>query len=244
MRAGLSFESDTLTIVDDVKTRRYDNTRRQERTRLTRRRVIDAARALFLERGYAATSMEAISLAADVPQATLYRLFPSKSALLKEVVDITAVGDDEPIALHERPEVLALRDEPDPTQYLAGFAHVARVVHERIEPVRRMLHSAAPVDADAAAMLAAIHQQRYTGQGIVARALLDRGALRHGLTEDEAHDIIYALMSPELRNVLMGERGWSADRYEGWLAATLRDTLLEPTPATPGTQRRPSEQPH
>jgi AcrR family transcriptional regulator len=210
-----------------VKTRRYDGTGRQERSRRTRRRVVEAARQLFLERGYPVTSMEAIGRAADVSQATLYRLFPSKSALLKEVVDITAVGDDEPVALHERPEVLALRDEPDPVKYLAGFANVARVVHERIEPVRRMLHSAAPVDPDAAAMLDVIAQQRYAGQGIVARALADRGVLRNGLTEDEAHDIIYGLMSPELRNVLISERSWTVDRYEEWLAATLCDTLLD-----------------
>jgi AcrR family transcriptional regulator len=213
-------------VSDDVKTRTYDGTRRQERTRLTRRRVIEAARKLFLERGYPATSMEAISVAADVPQATLYRLFPSKRALLKEVVDVTAVGDDEPVALHQRPDVLALRDEPDAAKYLAGFAHVARIMHERIEPIRRMLTGAAAVDPDAAAMLAAIRKQRYAGQGIVARALADRGALRDGLTVGKAHDVIYALMSPDLRNVLMSERRWSGDRYEAWLATTLCDTLL------------------
>jgi AcrR family transcriptional regulator len=212
--------------VGDVKTRRYDGTTRQERTRRTRRRVIEAARDLFLERGYPGTRMEAIAVAADVSQATLYRLFPSKSALLKEVLDVTAVGDDEPVALHDRPEILALRDEPDPVKYLAGFAHVARVVHERIEPVRRMLHSAAAVDPEAAAMLAVIAQQRYAGQGIVARALVERGALRKGMTGDEAHDVIYGLMSPELRNVLIDERGWNLDRYEAWLAATLCDALL------------------
>jgi AcrR family transcriptional regulator len=212
--------------MEDVKPRRYDATRRQERTRLTRRRIVEAARDLFLERGYPATSMEAISVAANVPQATLYRLFPAKSAVLKEVVDTTAVGDDQPVALHARPEVLALRDEPDPGKYLAGFAHVARVVHERIEPVRRMLQSAAAVDAEAAAMLAAIHKQRYAGQLVVARGLAQRGALRDGLTEQQAHDIIYGLMSPELRNVFVSERRWSGDRYETWLAQTLRDTLV------------------
>ena len=219
--------------MEDVKPRPYDSSRRQERTRQTRRRVIEAARDLFLERGYPGTSMEAISVAADVSQATLYRLFASKNAVLKEVVDLTAAGDDEPVALHERPEVHALRDERDPVKYLTGFAHVARVVHERIEPVRRMLHSAAPVDPDAATMLAAIHEQRYVGQGVVARGLVDRGALRDGLTEEQAHDIIYALMSPDLRNVLLNERRWSVAHYESWLARTLCDTLLR----AGGTQR-------
>jgi AcrR family transcriptional regulator len=212
--------------VAPVKPRSYDATRRQERTRLTRLRVIDAARRLFLERGYPATTMELIGAEADVPQATLYRLFPSKSALLKAVVDTSAVGDDQPVALHERPDVLALRDEPDPTRYLAGFAHVARVVHERFDPVRRMLHSAAAIDSDAASMLATVANQRYKGQGVVARNLARRGALRDGVSEKQAHDVIYALMSPELRNVLVTERRWSSDKYETWLATTLCELLL------------------
>jgi len=227
MRVLLSFESATLTnVTENVKARSYDNSRRQERTRASRLKVIEAARDLFFERGYLATSMEAISAAADVPQATLYRLFPSKSELLKQVVDFVAAGDDEPVALHDRADVVALGTESDPARYLAGFAHVARAVYERIEPVRRMLAAAALVDADAAAMVATIRHQRYAGQGRVARGLVERAALRDGLDEHAAHDIIYALMSPELRNVLTDERGWTGDRYETWLAETLCDTLL------------------
>lgn len=223
---------------EDVKSRSYDRSRRQERTRATRVRVVEAARLLFLERGYPATSMEAISVAADVPQATLYRLFPSKGAVLKDVVDVSAVGDDEPVPLHERPDVLALREEPDPARYLAGFAHVASVVLERFEPVRKMLVGAAFVEPDAAAMIAVIQQQRYAGQGVVARGLVDRAALRDGLTEDKAHDIIYTLMSPELRNVLLDERSWSVDTYEAWLACTLCDTLLKPAASTDHARKR------
>jgi AcrR family transcriptional regulator len=225
---------------ENVKTRPYDSTRRRERSRATRRRVINAARALFIERGYPGTSVDAISVKADVPAATLYRLFPSKRAILKEVIDVTAVGDDEPIALHDRPEVLALREEGDPARYLAGFAHVARVLHERLQPVHRMLGSAAAVDPDAAEMLETIRQQRYAGQGVVARGLVERNALRAGMSEREAHDIIYALMSPDLRGVLIGERRWSADRYEVWLAETLCATLLAPSRSPASTRRRTS----
>lgn len=228
--------------MEDVKTRSYDGTRRRERTRATRLRVIEAATRLFLKNGYPATSMDAISRAADVPAATLYRLFPSKSALLKEVVDIAAAGDDQPVPLHERPDVLALREESDPAKYLVGFAHVARIVHDRIEPIRRMLTGAAAVDPDAAAMLDTIARQRYIGQGVVARGLADRGALRGGLTQDFAHDVIYALMSPELRNVLTVERRWSIDRYEQWLGTTLSQLLLEPSSGAKRSPNRPRRQ--
>jgi AcrR family transcriptional regulator len=223
----------------DVKTRAYDTSRRQARTQLTRRRAIDAATSLFLERGYLATTMDAVSRFSDVPSATLYRMFPTKSSLLKDVVDVAAAGDDEPVSLHERPEVVALRDETDPARYLVGFAHVARVVHERIEPMRRMLAGAAAADEDAAAMLATIAAQRYAGQGVVARGLAERKALRIGLTEDAAHDIIYALMSPDLRNVLTIERHWRPDRYEKWLADSLIALLLrEPLARRPAAGRK------
>ncbi|HZC52630.1 MAG TPA: helix-turn-helix domain-containing protein [Mycobacterium sp.] len=197
-------------MAEDVKTRRYDSSRRQERSRATRRRIVEAARELFVERGYPATSVEAISAAADAAPATVYRLFPAKRAILKAVIDVTAVGDD----------------EPDPVKYLAGFARVARTVGVRLAPIQQMLRSAAVVDSDAMEMLELINRQRYAGQGVVARGLVERNALAPSLTEDRAHDIIYALMSPELRRVLMHERQWSADRYEKWLADTLCATLL------------------
>lgn len=228
MRVGLSYESDTLSnVTKDVKTRTYDSSRRQERTRTTRLRVIRAAHDLFVERGYPATSIEAIAAAADVAPATLYRLFPAKRSLLKAVVDVTAVGDDEPIALHDRPELLALRDEPDAKKYLRGFARVARVVGERAAGIQQMLRSAAVVDPEAADMLATFNEQRYAGQGIVARGVRDRGELKSTLSEARATDVIYGLMSPELRRILIHERAWTADQYEHWLADTLCATLLE-----------------
>jgi AcrR family transcriptional regulator len=227
MRVYLSLESATLTdVAENVKTRPYNSDRRKARARETRLRAITAARELFIERGYPATTMDAISDRADIAPATLYRMFASKQALLKAVIDTTAVGDDEPIPLHDRPEVAELHEEPDPARYLAGFAHVARVTGERLAPMQQVLRSAAAVDPDAADMLSVIAEQRYTGQGFVARGLADRNALRSPLTEPQAHDIIYTLMSPEVRHILTQERGWTYRQYEQWLADTLCQTLL------------------
>jgi AcrR family transcriptional regulator len=212
--------------VGGVKTRPYTGTRRLARTRKTRQRVLAAAHDLFVEHGYATTSMEAISAAAEIAPATLYRLFTSKRALLKEVIDLYAVGDDEPVALHDRPEIVALRDERDPAAYLTAFAHVARVIGERMAPLQQMLRAGAAVDPDMKDLLATVNQQRYTGQGFVTQGLVERQALRDGLSQSEAHDTIYALMSPELRGVLMNERGLSGDQYETWLAHTLIASLL------------------
>ena len=88
--------------------------RGQARTRLARTAVVDAARDLFLERGYGATTIEAISEHSDVPPATVYRLFASKRGILKALLDVSIVGDDDALPLADRPPVRSLLDEPDP----------------------------------------------------------------------------------------------------------------------------------
>src|SRR5215471_15823853 len=91
--------------------RRYDNSRRQAQARATRVRVIETAKRMFIERGYPATTIEAIAEAADVPLPTVYRVFGSKRALLAAVLDISFGGDDQPVAFGDRPAVLAARAE-------------------------------------------------------------------------------------------------------------------------------------
>src|SRR3954447_22578789 len=103
----------------------------QARTRFARRAVVEAARALFLERGYAATTVEAISSRSDVPPATVYRLFSSKLGILKALLDASIAGDDQPQSVPERPDVAALFAEPDPEKLLAGFAGITTAINQR-----------------------------------------------------------------------------------------------------------------
>src|SRR5688500_3483474 len=93
----------------------------QARTRLARAAVVEAARSLFLERGYGATTIEAISESADVPPATVYRLFSSKHGILKSLLDESIVGDDEGVPMADRPQVRTLLAARDPREQLAGF---------------------------------------------------------------------------------------------------------------------------
>jgi AcrR family transcriptional regulator len=198
----------------------------QARTRLARAAVAEAARTLFLDRGYGATTVEAISTLSDVPAATVYRLFGSKLGILKALLDISIAGDDQSVPLEERPQVLALLADPDPRDQLSGFAGIARGIMSRTEPVYRILVSAADSDPDAAALLAEQSRQRQRGQGGIARHLARAGALRPGLRERDAADIIHALMSPEVYRLLVRDRRWSPDRYEQWLGEVLIDQLL------------------
>ena len=228
-------------MVTDAKRSRPDDGRdRQARTRLARAAVIEAARTLFLERGYAATTIEAISDLSDVPPATVYRLFSSKLGILKELFNVSIAGDDEAVPLTDRPHVRALVADQDPRKQLSGFASISRGIMARTEPLHRILVSAAGSDPDAAALLAELTRQRQQGQGQIAGLLARSGALRPPLRERDAADIIHALMSPEVYRLLVGDRGWPPERYEQWLSGTLIDQLLPPpAPGAPGDGVRP-----
>jgi AcrR family transcriptional regulator len=198
----------------------------QARTRLARRAVVESARTLFLERGYPATTIEAISDRSDVPPATVYRLFSSKLGILKALIDVSIGGDDDAVAMADRPRVRALLADGDAQTALSGFVHIAVQVNTRTLPIYRILVSAAGSDPDAAALLAELTRQRDEGQGAIARALARAGSLRPGVSERDAADIIHGLMSPELYKLLVADRGWASERYEQWLHMMLGHQLL------------------
>lgn len=198
----------------------------QARTRLARRAVTEAARTLFVERGYATTTVEAISALADVPPATLYRLFASKLGILKALLDESIAGDDAPVPVAARPEVAPLFGEPDPVVLLSGFAGVTSAINERTNILHRVLVGAAESDPAAAELLAEIRDQRGRGQRQIVRTLSRRKALQPGLSAREAEDRVHVLMSPEVYRLLVVDRGWSPGRYRAWLGATLAQQLL------------------
>jgi AcrR family transcriptional regulator len=200
----------------------------QARTRLARRAVVTAARDLFLERGYQATTIGAISDRADVPAATVYRLFSSKHGILKALLDVSIAGDDRALSLPERPEVAALAAETDPGELLAGLARLTVAINGRSSDVYRILSDASASDPAAAALFADYQRARAEGQGRFARSLARAGALAAGLRERDAADLIHALMSPELYRLLVLDRGWAPARYERWLTGLLADQLIRP----------------
>ena len=198
----------------------------QARTRLARRAVIDAARALFLERGYAATTVEAVSVRADVPPATLYRLFTSKVGVLKALLDTSIAGDDHAVPVPDRPDVAPVFAMTDPNELLRGAAGITTAINQRTNDIYGVLVGAAGSDPEAAALLGDIREQRNQGQRQIVHALRRMHAIRSDVKMRDAEDRVHALMSPEMYRLLVVERGWSAERYREWLASTLAQQLL------------------
>lgn len=205
--------------------RNYDNSRRLAQVRTTRLRVIEAAKRLFIESGYPATTIEAVADAADVSLPTLYRMFGSKRALLAAVLDASFGGDDEPIAFGDRPAVRAARAEADPVKMVEAFGRILTDLMERTSAILHVLATAAQVDPEAADLLAEIRRQRHTGQSRIVAALAERDALDPDLDPAQAADMVYAYMSPDLHRILTIERGWTSQDYQFWAVRCLRSLL-------------------
>jgi AcrR family transcriptional regulator len=210
-----------------VKARSYDNSRRAEQARGTRRRIVEVARELLLTQGYATTTIAQVAKAAGVSSETVQKGFGTKAALAKAVYDVTLVGDDEPVPLRERPEFLAIAAEPDPARKLAGYAAVGRALWERLGPLLGVLMQGAQAgEPDLVAFVATIRRESYVGASGLVANLAAHGALRPGLTVDQARDELWLLIQPELWLLLIDERGWSLDAVQAWFTRTATAALL------------------
>jgi AcrR family transcriptional regulator len=209
----------------EVVKRRYDNSRRLAQVGASRMRVIEAAKALFIEWGYPATTLEAVADGADVSLPTLYRLFGSKRALLKAVLDTSFGGDDEPVAFADRPAVRAARSETDPVKLVDAFGLILTELMERTSAILHVLATAAQVDPEAAELLAETRRQRHTGQSRIIAALVKLDALDPDLDPVLAADMVYAWLSPDVHRILTVERGWTSEDYQFWMVRCLRSLL-------------------
>ena len=201
-------------------------TGRGSRARATRRRIIDAAAQLFVAEGYTTTTLEQIAERAGVAVQTVYFHFGNKRTLLKEAVDVAAVGDDEPVPLLERPLYRQLAGERDPHRLLAAWTSGGREIFTRVAPIMAVVRDAAGADPDMAAQWRTNQQQRATAYAVFAQQLTDLGALKAELSAQDAVDILLALVSFEVYLILT-ERGWSPQRWEKWMATTLTGALLK-----------------
>jgi AcrR family transcriptional regulator len=213
-----------------VKSRSYDASGRRAASAETRQRIVDAARELMLAEGYRATTIAAVAKRAQVNVDTVYALVGRKPVLMRELVEQAISGSDHAIAAEERAHIQAIQSEPDAATKLAMYARAVRVTHGRLAPLFVALRDASATEPDARELWQAISERRAKNMRKLVRDIERTGALRPGLTIDEAADTIWVTNSPEVFVMLTGERGWSPRRYERWLATTWQTLLLAPAP--------------
>jgi len=210
----------------DVK-RSYESPLRKAQAAATRRAIINAASALFIERGYVATSIDAIAEAAGVSRATVFTSVGGKKALLKTAYDVALVGDDEPIPFPQRPASLAVRAEPDPQRYLVGYTGLVVDINARLAPIYEAVRGAASADPEVRDVFEAIGTERRIGAGNVVRDLVAKGGrLRDGLDQEGAADVLWVLIDAGLFHLLVHRRAWSRESFEAWLGESIQRELL------------------
>ncbi|WP_405114686.1 TetR/AcrR family transcriptional regulator [Micromonospora sp. NBC_01405] len=209
--------------------RRYDSSRRQEQSRQTRRAILEAAGRLFVDPGYAATPLTAVAAEAGVAVQTLYAVFGSKRQLLSQLVDVTLAGDDEPVALPDRPFVAEIRVLADPRAKLVRYARHLVEVHTRQAQVMLALAGAATADPDAAEIWRKNIDERRRGMAMFAAELVGTGALRPDLDVEQVADILW--LAQDVRNFdwLVRQRGWPLEQYQRWYVDTVSGaTIAQP----------------
>ena len=199
---------------------------RAEQAAATRHAVLEAARALFAEHGYAGTSIAAIAARAGVAVDTVYAAAGRKPALLRELVETSLSGTDQAVPAEQRDYVLRLRAAPSARQKIEIYAAAVSQIGIRLAPIHRALAEASVSDRDCAALRAEIDARRANNMRLLAADLRATGELRPDLTDDEVADIVWSMNAPEYRALLVGARGWSAERFGTWLADAWTRLLL------------------
>ena len=207
--------------------RRAPRTRRVEQAERTRRRIIDAATALFLDPGYAATTIDAIATRADVAVETVYSRFRSKAGLLDAILRPAILGADPDGSFFDQPELAEIRACTDQRQQVRLLAQWSRTVLQRTAQVHRILQTAATSDPKAAALQDSDRESRRRGQTAYIAMLMANGPLRDGLTPGDAADTYTALANPDTYAFFVEQRSWTPERFEEWLADGLTRLLLD-----------------
>ncbi|MGZ2359159.1 TetR/AcrR family transcriptional regulator [Streptomyces sp. 372A] len=204
--------------------RPYDSGRRQEAARRNRAAILAACRELLLRDGYRATTIRAVAERAGVSPETLYKAFGGKPGLLKALWDVTLAGDDEPLAMAERPQLQAVLATRDARTKLRLYAAFVRGVHERLAALSALLAQAGP---EIGQVLSASEEERLTGVTAFITHLARTDVLPPDVDTARLADSWWALTGPHLYTQLTAARGWDADAYEDWLTGMLTSALRD-----------------
>ncbi len=206
--------------------RRYHAPRRLERAATTRRSILAAARQLFVENGYTATTVTQIAHEAGVSLDTVYATVGRKPALLRELVETAISGTEQAVPADQRDYVARMRAADSAQDMITIYAHAITAIQQRLAPVFLALRDAASTDPDCAALWTEIGERRAANMRRLAAGLRAKGGLRSDLSDDQVADIIWTMNSSEYWVLLVRERSWTADQFAEWLADAWNRLLL------------------
>ena len=214
-------------MADAVKgTRRYHSPRRAEQAAATRAAVLAAARDVFVAKGYGAATIAEIAARAGTSVDTVYASVGRKPALLRELVETALSGQDVAVPARQRDYVVQIKAAGSAAEKLARYARAVTAIQQRLAAVFLALRDAAVTDPDCARLWAVISERRASNMREFAADLRATGELRDDLTDDQVADVVWSMNAAEYWDLLVGRRGWSPERFAGWLADSWTRTFL------------------
>ncbi|MEV0194843.1 helix-turn-helix domain-containing protein [Nonomuraea sp. NPDC050691] len=201
---------------------------RAARVAETESRILGAAVELFLERGYAGTTLTAVAERAGVGHRTLYVRFGTKAALLKRAVDVAFAGDTEPVDVRGRPWFTLALNAPTAAERIEALATGGRRMMERAGDILAVALEAGAVEPDLATAAQAAREATRENIRAFWSRMDDDGLLPPGLDLGWLTDTTTVLVHAETYLLARKMIGWDADGYERWLVTTLT-RLLAPT---------------
>lgn len=207
--------------------RKYDSTRRQAQADETRRQILIAAHKLFIERGYAGATIEAIATEAGVAPETIYAVFKNKKKILVNLINfLSATRAEEKIPLLQRAGPQAVAQERDQRRQLKMFAQIVADNLEGAAPISEIILVAAKTERDVDKLMQHLIKQRWQHMTVAVQQIASNGPFREKIDEAHATDIVWTLTSPEVFLLLTRDLSWPKEKYVQWLAETLARVLL------------------
>jgi len=206
--------------------RLYRSAKRLAQADETRHQIVEAARKLFVERGYTGATIEAIAQEAGVAPETIYAAFRNKRSILARLINVAVGGDDKSIPLFQRPGPQTVLREQDPRRQLGLFAQDITGILERVAPVFEVMRLAAMTEPDIDILLHKLLDERLHNMEIFVHHLVEHGPLREGMDERSAAENVWTIASPEVFRLLTVERDWTKQQYIDWLSDALTRLLL------------------
>lgn len=199
--------------------RRYDSLRRKAQAHQTRAEIADAARRLFVSRGWTATTVRDVAREAGVSVPTVYAAYQNKTGLVWALADAADLSADLPRQLDE------LEAAPDPERQLVAMAAYDRRLFERAGDLIALVREAGRTEPELADIY---HQARRQADQTRVQVFSSwpQGTLRPGLDLPTAVDIYAALCNIDVYTTLTTERAWPPDRVEHWWGQALARELL------------------
>jgi AcrR family transcriptional regulator len=207
--------------------RKYDSTRRQAQAEETRRQILAAAHKLFIERGYAGATIEAIATEAGVAPETIYAVFKNKKKILVNLINFSsATRAEEKTPLLQRAGPQAVAQERDQRGQLQMFAQIVADNLQGAAPISEIILVAAKTERDVDKIMQQLIKQRWQHMTVAVQQIASNGPFRERMDEPYATDIVWTMTSPEVFLLLTRDLGWPKEKYVQWLADTLARVLL------------------